>query len=125
MWQAPSYDIENDVCLPSHGNSQMPDEYMRLLCKSNLKSYYKLKQLYEKDCDKVRDDYNDDNDMDNFINDWYKGDDADTNESFLRAEALQKIYEGSKLSRLSPSLLILNLQSRYGWSNTSVLALFQ
>ena len=103
---------------------RMPNEYMRLLCKSDLKSYYKLKQLYEKDCDKVRDDYNDDNDMDNFINDWYKGDDAGTNESFLRAEALQQIYEGSKLSRLSASLLILNLQSRYGWSNTSVSALF-
>ena len=98
---------------------------MRLLRKSDLKSYYKLKQLYEKDCDKVHDDYNDDNDMDDFINDWYEGDDAGTNESFLRAEALQKIYEGSKLSRLSASLLILNLQSCYGWSNTSVLALFQ
>ena len=103
----------------------MPDEYMRLLCKSDLKSYHKLKQLYDKDCDKVRDDYNDDNDMVNFINDWYKGDDASTNESFLRAKALQQIYEGSKLSRLSASLLILNLQSCYGWRNTSVLALFQ
>ena len=103
----------------------MPNEYMRLLCKSDLKSYYKLKQLYEKNCEKVRDDYNDDNDMDNFINDWYKGDDAGTNESFFRAKALQQIYEDSTLSRLSASLLILNLQSRYGWSNTSILALFQ
>ena len=48
--------------------------------------------MYEKDCDKVCDDYNDDNDMDDFINDWYEGDDASTNESFLRAKALQKIY---------------------------------
>ena len=87
---------------------------MRILCKRNLKSYHKLKQLYEKDCDKVFDDYNDDNDMVDFINDWYKGDDAGTNESFLRAKALQQIYKGSKLSRLSASLLILNLQSCYG-----------
>ena len=78
--------------LPSHGTSQMPNEYMRLLCKSNLKSSYKLKQLYEKDCDKVHNDYSDDNDMDNFINDWYKGDDAGTNEIFFRAKELQQIY---------------------------------
>ena len=32
--------------------------------------------------------YNDNNDMDDFVNDWCKGDDAGTNESFLRAKAL-------------------------------------
>ncbi|MCO5614259.1 hypothetical protein L7F22_068539 [Adiantum nelumboides] len=80
------------------------------------------------DFDKAHEEYDDNdmdnNDMDEFINDWYAGDDiASEDESFLRAEALQQIYKGSKLSRLSASLLILNLQNRYAWSNASVLAL--
>ncbi|MCO5595470.1 hypothetical protein L7F22_049513 [Adiantum nelumboides] len=125
--------MEADVPLPSHmhGTSRMPDEYMRLLCKSDPKSYHELKKQYEMDFDKVHEEYNDvndmdDNDMDEFINDWYAGDDiAGEDESFLRAKALQQIYKGSKLSRLSASLLILNLQNRYAWSNASVLALFK
>lgn len=118
------------MSLPSHGTSRMPNEYMRLLRKSDPKSYDKLKKQYEMDFDKAHENYNDDNDMDDndmeeFINDWYGGDDAGEDESFLRAEALQRIYEGSNLSRLSASLLILNLQDRYAWSNASVSALFK
>ena len=116
--------------LPSHGTSRMPNEYMRLLRKSDPKSYDKSKKQYEMDFDQAHGNYNedndmDDNDMDEFINDWYGEDDAGEDESFLRAEALQRIYEGSKLSRLSASLLILNLQDRYAWSNASVSALFK
>ncbi|MCO5571184.1 hypothetical protein L7F22_024918 [Adiantum nelumboides] len=76
-YEAPAYDMEADVPLPSHmhGTSQMPDEYMRLLHKSDPKSYHKLKKQYEMDFDKVHEEYNDnndmdDNDMDEFINDW-------------------------------------------------------
>ncbi|MCO5548306.1 hypothetical protein L7F22_001763 [Adiantum nelumboides] len=80
--QAPAYDMEADVPLPSHmhSTSRMPDEYMRLLRKSNPKSYHKLKKQYKMDFDKAHEEYNDDNDMDDndmneFINDWYAGDD--------------------------------------------------
>ncbi|MCO5560628.1 hypothetical protein L7F22_014244 [Adiantum nelumboides] len=80
--QAPTYDIEADVSLSSHmhGTSRMPYEYMRLLRKSDPKSYHKLKKQYEMDFDKAHEEYNDDNDMDDndmdeFINDWYVGDD--------------------------------------------------
>ncbi|MCO5556882.1 hypothetical protein L7F22_010436 [Adiantum nelumboides] len=70
--EAPAYDMEADVPLPSHmhGTSQMLDEYMRLLRKSDPKSYHKLKKQYEMDFDKAHEEYNDDNDMDEFINDW-------------------------------------------------------
>ncbi|MCO5594313.1 hypothetical protein L7F22_048342 [Adiantum nelumboides] len=74
--------MEADVPLPSHmhGTSRMPDEYMRLLRKSDPKSDHKLKKQYEMDFDKAHEEYNDDNDMDDndmdeFINDWYAGDD--------------------------------------------------
>ncbi|MCO5569458.1 hypothetical protein L7F22_023170 [Adiantum nelumboides] len=76
-----AYDMEADVPLLSHmhGTSQMLDEYMRLLCKSNPKIYHKFKKQYEMDFDKAHEDHNkdndmDDNDMDEFINDWYAGD---------------------------------------------------
>ncbi|MCO5578644.1 hypothetical protein L7F22_032488 [Adiantum nelumboides] len=79
---APAYDMEADVPLPSHmhGTSQMPDEYMRLLHKRDPKSYHKLKKQYEMDFDRAHEEYNDDNgmddnDMEEFINDWYAGDD--------------------------------------------------
>lgn len=74
--------------LPSHGTSRMPNEYMRLLRKSDPKSYDKLKKQYEMDFDQAHGNYNedndmDDNDMDEFINDWYGEDDAGEDESFL------------------------------------------
>ncbi|MCO5601780.1 hypothetical protein L7F22_055905 [Adiantum nelumboides] len=111
--EVPAYDMENDVRLPSHGTSCMPNEYMRLLRKSDPKSYDKLKKQYEMDFDQAHGNYNEDNDMDGndmdeFINDWYGEDDAGEDESFLRAEALQRIYEGSKLSRLNFLPLVID-----------------
>ncbi|MCO5587800.1 hypothetical protein L7F22_041752 [Adiantum nelumboides] len=126
----PAYDMENDVRLSSHGTSRMPNEYMRLLHKSDPKSYDKLKKQYEMDFGQPHGNYNEDNDMDandidKSINDWYEEDDVGDDESFLRAEALQRIYKGSKLPQLIASLLVLNLQDPYAWSNASVLALFK
>ncbi|MCO5585574.1 hypothetical protein L7F22_039509 [Adiantum nelumboides] len=70
--EAPAYDMDADVPLPSHmhGTSRMPDKHMRLLRKSDPKSYHKLKKQYEMDFDKAHEEYNDDNDMDEFINNW-------------------------------------------------------
>jgi hypothetical protein len=69
-------------------------------------------------------DENDDG-MADWLDDWFEDIDqhVSNHEQFLRAEATKKLYSGCSLTRLSSSLLILNLQSRFGWSNVSVTAL--
>jgi hypothetical protein len=39
--------------------------------------------------------------------------------------AQTKLYEGSDVSTLSTLLLLLNLQAKYGWSDTSINALLK
>ena len=43
----------------------------------------------------------------------------------MRNLARFPLYEGAKISVLRASLAMLNLQSIFGWSDTSVLALFK
>ena len=62
-----------------------------------------------------------DDGMAEWIDDWFGNmEHVSTHEQFLRAEATKKLYSGCSLTRLSASLLILNLQNRFGWSNVSV-----
>ncbi len=71
----------------------------------------------------IGDDDHDDG-MAEWIDDWFGNmEHVSTHEQFLRAEATKKLYSGCSLTRLSASLLILNLQNRFGWSNVSVTAL--
>ena len=113
------------MSVPSRGISRLSIECMRLLRKSDPSNYARLKTLYNSQLDDVDDIQDDDDVMNDFISDWYTGSDAHKEESFLQDEAKQKIYEGSDLSRLSATLLILNLQNHYGWSSASVTALFK
>lgn len=36
-----------------------------------------------------------------------------------------KLYEGACLSKLSMTLLLINLKTKYGWSDTSLIALLK
>lgn len=72
--------------------------------------------------------------MDNLINDVYEHPDVEgshveeafvsAEENMLREEMNTPLYPGAKTSRLATSLLLLNLQAKYKWSNTSVTSLF-
>ncbi|MCO5607792.1 hypothetical protein L7F22_061993 [Adiantum nelumboides] len=106
----------------------MSIECMRILRKSDPNTYARLKEQYAKDFNGRDDIFDNDDDMADFIEDWHQNDSASNipnNEKYLRKEALKCIYEGSQLTRLSASLLILNLQNRFGWSNVFVSALLK
>ena len=74
------------------------------------------------------------NDM---INDWlmdegaedpcahFNSRDGDETYHKVKEEAQVPIYKGSKVSKLSATLLLLNLQITYGWSDNSVDALLR
>lgn len=72
-----------------------------------------------------------DDNIDEMLADWFPAVHAmpnvehDIEYTKLSEEASTPIYNGSSLSRLSTTLLILNLQAKYGWSNTSVSALLK
>ncbi|MCO5608538.1 hypothetical protein L7F22_062749 [Adiantum nelumboides] len=90
--------------------------------------YARLKEQYAKEFNGRDDIFDNDDGMADFIEDWHQNDSASdipNNKKYLRKEALKCIYEGSQLTRLSTSLLILNLQNRFGWSNVSVSALLK
>ena len=46
-------------------------------------------------------------------------------EAEIKEQCNQMLYEGTKVSKVRVLLSLLNLQTVYGWSNVSVLALFQ
>ena len=106
----------------------MSIECMRILRRSDPNTYARLKEQYSKDFNGRDDIFDNDDGMADFIEDWHQNDSASdipNNEKYLRKEALKCIYEGSQLTRLSASLLILNLQNRFGWSNVSVSTLLK
>ncbi|MCO5601656.1 hypothetical protein L7F22_055779 [Adiantum nelumboides] len=123
--EIPDYDIDNVTSQHSHNVSQMSIECMRILRRSDPNTYARLKEQYAKDFNGRDDIFDNDDGMADFIEHWHQNDSASdipNNEKYLRKEALKCIYEGSQLTRLSASLLILNLQNRFGWSNVSVSA---
>jgi hypothetical protein len=64
-----------------------------------------------------------DDGMAEWLDDWFDTEHVSNHEQFLQAKATKKLYSGCSLTRLSSSVLILNLQTRFGWSNVLVTAL--
>jgi hypothetical protein len=50
---------------------------------------------------------------------------GDVKDNPIQRLAQTKLYDNSDVSTLSILLLLLNLQAKYGWSDTSVDALFK
>ena len=100
---------------------------MRLLRTQDPSTYQRLRDEYNAKCtEKGTNEENVDDDMNEFIDDWFQASSEEEifpHEKFLREEASRPIYNGASISRLSATLLILNLQSQYQWSNASVFAL--
>jgi hypothetical protein len=117
----------------TEANLPLPNEYMNVLRKHDRDSYdtRRRQQMHDPSATSWQEanahpleDENGDG-MADWLDDWFEDTDqhVSNHEQFLRAEATKKLYSGCSLSRLSSSLLILNLQSRFGWSNVSVTAL--
>jgi hypothetical protein len=118
----------------SEANFPLPNEYMNVLRKHDRDSYdsrRRQQQMHDPSATSWKEantctleDEHDDG-MVEWLDNWFE----DTNqhvsnhEQFLRAEATKKLYFGCSLSRLGSSLLILNLQSRFGWNNVSLTTL--
>ena len=110
----------------------LPNEYMRVLRENDPDTFNRRKQGHMQEPTTLpqqtnyvndHDDMHDDG-MSEFLDDWFQNTEPVTSqEQFLRDEASTKLYSGCALTRLSSSLLILNLQNRFGWSNVSVTAL--
>lgn len=109
---------------------------MQILKRNDPQSYKVLKEKYvaediefakTKEAEQLK---CEDEHMESLLHDYFEhghdsGDEHDTRGSFLRNEALTPLYAGSNLTRLSASLLILNLQTRFGWSNVGVSTLLE
>lgn len=110
------------------GHYRLSMECMRILRTQDPITFQRLKDEYASNpvVHHVEEEPHHDDDINEFLDDWFQDDKEDHNprEKFLRDEALKYIYEGASLTRLSATLLILNLQARYHWSNASVSALF-
>ncbi len=105
-------DMDYHHIISNERNMPFPDEYMNVLRKHDRDSVTNISE----------DDHDDG--MAEWIDTWFENTDhVSSHVQFLRAEATKKLYSGCSLTRLSSSLLILNLQSRFGWSNVSVTAL--
>jgi hypothetical protein len=50
---------------------------------------------------------------------------GDDENNLIQKLAQTKLYEGSDVSTLSTLLLLLNLQAKYGWSDTNINALLK
>lgn len=100
---------------------------MRLLRTQDPSTYQRLRDEYNAKCrEKATNEGHIDDDINEFIDDWFQASSEEEtcpHEKFLREEASRPIYNGASISRLSVTLLILNLQTRYQWSNASVSAL--
>ena len=71
------------------------------------------------------------------INDWFMDEgeedpcghfnskDGDDTYNKVKKEAQIPVYNGAKVSKLSATLLLLNLQTTYGWSDNSLDSLFR
>ena len=104
----------------------LPNEYMRVLGDPDTFNRRKQRNMQEPTTIPQQTNYVDGHDdgMSEFLDDWFQNTKPVTSqEQFLRDEASTKLYSGCALTRLSSSLLILNLQNRFGWSNVSVTAL--
>ena len=101
-------------------------ECMRILRNQGPTTFKRLRDEYAAAPDHELDEGHNDDDMNEFLNDWFQDGSKEDNpcKEFLRKEALKNLYDGaSTLTRLSATSLILNLQSRYQWSNASMSAL--
>lgn len=121
-------DDESQDRLTQDRRLPLPEEYMRILRQHDRDDYERRRQQQTEDHtshtqSENMDDYHDDG-MDDFLNDWFQPtNDTSSQEEFLREEATKSLYPGCTLTRLSASLIMLNLQNRFGWSNASISAL--
>ena len=62
--------------------------------------------------------------MSEFLDDRFENiEHVSSHEYFLCEQTTKKLYHACALTRLSSSLLILNLQNQFGWCNVSIMAL--
>ena len=112
----------------------LTEEKMKKLKQTNPQLYEELKTKYAQDNanEEHTNEWEDDG-IHEFLEDWFVHNEDPQDNSFqmekkeahLKEEALKPLYPQSCLTRLSASLLLLNLQAQFGWSNTLVTALLE